>query len=658
MALYRTYRPATLDEVVGQEHVTGPLRRALENDRVHHAYLLSGPRGCGKTSTARILARSLNCEQGPTPNPCGECQSCLDLAPNGPGSLDVIELDAASHGGVDDTRDLRERAMFAPATSRYKVYIIDEAHMVSTAGFNALLKLVEEPPDHVRFIFATTEADKVLPTIRSRTHNYTFRLVSAKALQEHLASVCDQEGVPYEPAALALVARAGAGSVRDSLSVLGQVISGSGPAGVTYADAVLQLGMTDAALLDDTIAALADHDGAAMFTVIDRVIEAGHDPRRFVTDLLERLRDLIVLQSVPDAAALGLIDAPEDQLAAEVEQAQRFGLAELTRAADVTSAALSELKGATAPRLHLELMGARLLLPAADSDEAGMRARLDQLERRMASAPIHQAPAGQPPVGREQVSDVTAPEPAASASTSAPASVSASTSKSTRAKPPRLSDVAPSTAAEPAESPTAVPPAAASVEPAEAVVASVAASAPADPAPASAGGATYAPTLDQFVSLWPAVLEALKTYSKVAWLGFSSSRPISYANGDLAVAVRDAGTVKGVKASGHDERLRQAVIDVVRADVRIDVVFAPDQAGAVPSEPSPSATRSNEPASAAPTAGAPSTRAPAAGAPSTQAAAAVEPDAPSMDDDDLDDSSGVDLAMREFGATQIGEIEH
>ncbi|HAN70110.1 MAG TPA: hypothetical protein DCQ36_00750, partial [Actinobacteria bacterium] len=295
---------------------------------------------------------------------------------------------------------------------------------------------------------------------------------------------------------------------------------------------------------------------------------------------------------------------------------------------------------------------------AADSDEAGMRARLDQLERRMASAPIHQAPAGQPPVGREQVSDVTAPEPAASASTSAPASVSASTSKSTRAKPPRLSDVAPSTAAEPAESPTAVPPAAASVEPAEAVVASVAASAPADPAPASAGGATYAPTLDQFVSLWPAVLEALKTYSKVAWLGFSSSRPISYANGDLAVAVRDAGTVKGVKASGHDERLRQAVIDVVRADVRIDVVFAPDQAGAVPSEPSPSATRSNEPASAAPTAGAPSTRAPAAGAPSTQAAAAVEPDAPSMDDDDLDDSSGVDLAMREFGATQIGEIEH
>lgn len=319
MALYRTYRPASLDAVVGQDHVTGPLRRALENDRVNHAYLFSGPRGCGKTSTARILARSLNCAQGPTPNPCGECQSCLDLAANGAGSLDVIELDAASHGGVDDTRDLRERAMFAPASSRYKIYIIDEAHMVTTAGFNALLKLVEEPPDHVRFIFATTEVDKVLPTIRSRTHNYTFRLVSAKVLAEHLASVCASEGVPADPAALALVARAGAGSVRDSLSILSQVISGCGPDGVTYAEAVAQLGMTDGALLDETVDAMAAHDGAALFMVIDRVMEAGHEPRRFATDLLERLRDLIVLQHVPHAVEVQLIDAPEDQVATGTE---------------------------------------------------------------------------------------------------------------------------------------------------------------------------------------------------------------------------------------------------------------------------------------------------------------------------------------------------
>lgn len=618
MALYRTYRPATLDEVVGQDHVTGPLRRALENDRVHHAYLFSGPRGCGKTSTARILARSLNCEKGPTPDPCGECQSCLDLLPNGPGSLDVIELDAASHGGVDDTRDLRERAMFAPASSRYKVYIIDEAHMVSNAGFNALLKLVEEPPEHVRFIFATTEADKVLPTIRSRTHNYTFRLVPAKTLQEHLASVCEQEGVPFEPAALALVARAGAGSVRDSLSVLGQVISGSGPDGVTYADAVLQLGMTDDALLDDTIAALADHDGAAMFSVIDRVIEAGHDPRRFVTDLLERLRDLIVLQSVPNAAELGLIEAPDDRLAAEIAQSQRFGPAELTRAADVTSAALSDLKGATAPRLHLELMGARLLLPAADSDEAGMRARLDQLERRVAAAPVVAAASvAAPPVESA---------PAAPVTESAPA----------RTKPPRLSDVAPSSAEKPAAAAKRGKTAASSVDPSP-VESSPVTQAPAESAPA---GASYEPTMEQFLSLWPAVLEALKSYSKVAWMSFSSSRPISWSDGDLAVAVRDAGTVKGVKASGHDERLRQAVLDVVRTNVRIDVVFAPDQAGALPT-PTPERDVAGD-----------------SPAPAPAAVPASEPDAPSLDDADLDDASGVDLAIRELGATQIGEIEH
>ena len=629
MALYRTYRPATLDEVVGQDHVTGPLRRALENDRVHHAYLFSGPRGCGKTSTARILARSLNCEQGPTPTPCGVCQSCLDLAPNGPGSLDVIELDAASHGGVDDTRELRERAMFAPASSRYKVYIIDEAHMVTPQGFNALLKLVEEPPPHVRFIFATTEAEKVLPTIRSRTHNYTFRLVPSKTLQQHLAHVCDAEGVPAEPAALALVARAGAGSVRDSLSVLGQVISGAGPEGVTYVEAVAQLGMTDAALLDDAVDALAGHDGAALFTVIDKVIDAGHDPRRFVTDLLGRFRDLIVLRSVPNAADLELVDAPEDQVAREVEQAQRFGLAELTRAADVTSAALSDLKGATAPRLHLELMAARLLLPAADADEAAMRARLDQLERRIDAAPVHSAPSA-----------------AASAASSAPPSP-APTPPPTPAPPRRLSEVAPS-AAEPtsAATPTRpparpVPVAVTEPEPPMQESPDVAPSTPAaaDPAPTEsprASAAAASPGVDQFVSLWPAVLEALKGYSRVAWIGFTDSTPISLSNGVLAVALAEAGKAKNIQNSKHDERLRQAILDVMRVDVTIDVVLAPDRVvpmAAAPADPS------------VPTAAAP------------PAATAAEPDAPSLDDPDLSDASGVDLLVREFGATQIGEIE-
>ena len=625
MALYRTYRPAKLDDVVGQDHVTGPLRRALENDRVHHAYLFSGPRGCGKTSTARILARSLNCEQGPTPDPCGVCQSCTDLAANGPGSLDVIELDAASHGGVEDTRDLRERAMFAPASSRYKVYIIDEAHMVTTAGFNALLKLVEEPPEHVRFVFATTEAEKVLPTIRSRTHNYTFRLVPSKTLQSHLAHVCEEEGVPAEPAALALVARAGAGSVRDSLSVLGQVISGSGPDGVTYAEAVAQLGMTDATLLDATIDALAAHDGAGLFTVIDQVIDAGHDPRRFVTDLLERFRDLIVLHNVPNAADLGLIDAPEDQIAREIEQASLFGPAELTRAADVTSSALSELRGATAPRLHLELMVARLLLPASDADEAATRARLDQIERRMAAAPVHAAASA--PSG-----------PAASATPpAAPSTAPADDMPAVPAPPKRLSEVAPTTAAPaaaaavpvPAPAPTAAPPAPAP--------ASAPTPPPADPAP-STSTADPGIGLDQFVSMWPAVLDALSSYGRVAWVLFQPSSPISISDGTLAVAVSDVGKVKNIKASGHDERLRQAILDVIRTDVRIDVVPDPERA----------ATGVQPVASAAPSARAEKAPAPVP----------AEPDAPSLDDDNADSAVGVDLALRELGATQIGEIEH
>ena len=305
LALYRKYRPSTFAEVIGQDHVTEPLQQALRNNRVHHAYLFSGPRGCGKTSSARILARSLNCEQGPTPTPCGVCDSCTGLAPSGPGSIDVIEIDAASHGGVDDARDLRERSFYAPIQSRFKIYIIDEAHMVTTAGFNALLKLVEEPPPHLKFIFATTEPEKVIGTIRSRTHHYPFRLVPPAALRENLARICEAEKVSIEPAALGLVVRAGAGSVRDAQSVLDQLVAGASSDGVTYRDAVALLGYTDASLLDDVVDAFGAHDGGAVLEIIDRVMEAGHDPRRFAEDLLERLRDLIILNTVPDAGEKG-----------------------------------------------------------------------------------------------------------------------------------------------------------------------------------------------------------------------------------------------------------------------------------------------------------------------------------------------------------------
>ncbi|MFD9908866.1 DNA polymerase III subunit gamma and tau [Streptomyces sp. NPDC059063] len=381
LALYRRYRPESFAEVIGQEHVTDPLQQALRNNRVNHAYLFSGPRGCGKTTSARILARCLNCEQGPTPTPCGECQSCRDLARNGPGSIDVIEIDAASHGGVDDARDLREKAFFGPASSRYKIYIIDEAHMVTSAGFNALLKVVEEPPEHLKFIFATTEPEKVIGTIRSRTHHYPFRLVPPGTLRDYLAEVCGREDMAVEDGVLPLVVRAGAGSVRDSMSVMDQLLAGAREDGVTYAMATGLLGYTDGSLLDSVVEAFAAGDGAAAFEVVDRVIEGGNDPRRFVADLLERLRDLVILAAVPDAAEKGLIDAPADVVERMQAQAQVFGAAELSRAADLVNEGLTEMRGATSPRLQLELICARVLLPAAYDDERSVMARLDRLER-------------------------------------------------------------------------------------------------------------------------------------------------------------------------------------------------------------------------------------------------------------------------------------
>ncbi|WP_027341991.1 DNA polymerase III subunit gamma and tau [Hamadaea tsunoensis] len=381
LALYRKYRPRTFAEVIGQEHVTEPLIQALRSGRLNHAYLFSGPRGCGKTSSARILARSLNCEKGPTPEPCGECESCRALAPDGPGSIDVIEIDAASHGGVDDARELRERAFFAPAVSRFKIYIIDEAHMVSSAGFNALLKLVEEPPDYVKFVFATTEPEKVLGTIKSRTHHYPFRLIPPSVLRPYLEYLCEVEKVTVDPRVFPLVVRAGAGSARDSLSVLDQLMAGAGDDGVTYARAVSLLGVTDAGLIDEMCDALGAGDAGAAFATIDRVAEAGHDPRRFTADLLERLRDLILLRQVPDAIAKGLIDTPADEADRMQAQAQRTGPATLTRWAEIVHGGLVEMRGTTSTRLLLELVTARMLLPAADESELGVLSRLERLEQ-------------------------------------------------------------------------------------------------------------------------------------------------------------------------------------------------------------------------------------------------------------------------------------
>jgi DNA polymerase-3 subunit gamma/tau len=566
MALYRRYRPATFAELKGQDHVTEPLRQALRSGRVHHAYLFSGPRGCGKTSSARILARSLNCEQGPTPDPCGKCASCVALAPSGPGSIDVIEIDAASHGGVDDARDLRERAFYAPVAGRFKIYIVDEAHMVTREGFNALLKLVEEPPPHLKFVFATTEPEKVIPTIRSRTHHYPFRLMPPAILRGLLEEILASEGISYEPAVLPVVIRAGAGSARDALSVLDQLLAGSDESGLTYERAVALLGYTDDSLLDEVAEAFATGDGAAVFRAVDRVVEAGHDPRRFAADLLDRLRDLIVLDAVPDAADTGLLDVPADRLDRMREQADRFGQARLTRAADTINAGLVEMRGATSPRLQLELICAQVLLPG----ESDLLARLERLERALAAG----APAGS---GRPR----TDPDDPAAASAGAGRPASAGVNAAGQSRPAAAGtgpgpapaqDAAPGRAATPADSsaaagtarPAAAPGPSARPEPAAPANQPRAAAAP-PPAPGTVDAAVLR-------ERWPTILDAVKHQKRVAWLLLSNASVDTLQDGVLTLRFTREGEAKGFSGSGYDQELGQVLQNMLGISPRVRAV--------------------------------------------------------------------------------------
>jgi DNA polymerase-3 subunit gamma/tau len=701
LALYRRYRPETFAEVIGQDHVTTPLRAALNNNRVNHAYLFSGPRGCGKTTSARILARCLNCEKGPTDEPCGVCRSCTDLARGGPGSIDVIEIDAASHGGVDDARDLRERAFFAPVNSRYKVYIIDEAHMVTPQGFNALLKLVEEPPEHLKFVFATTEPDKVIGTIRSRTHHYPFRLIPPRTLSDYLRALCDLEGVTVDPAALPLVVRAGGGSARDTLSVLDQLMGGAGPEGVTYDLATGLLGFTPDTLLDEVVDAFAAGDGRTVFGVVDKVIETGQDPRRFTEDLLRRLRDLVIIAAVPDAPATGLIDVPQDQGERLTAQAARFGRADLSRSAELVADGLTELKGATAPRLLLELICARVLLPGADHGTEGLMARLDRIEKRLsiqgtpsaavgapaaapttptASAPPTAAPArlGPPPTRRPEPESTAVETPAAETpAAETPAVETPVVDPDTRAVEPETRVVQPvetTIQATPPEPPTRT---------AEPVSGPDERDQPAAAQPAAASATSGGLGLVDVRRLWPDLLEAVKLKRRYTWILLSQNAQIAAVDDKtLTIALVNAGARNSFSSGGSEEILRQAAIDVIGHDWRIEAIVDPSaQPGAEPPlqvtrpavpDPAPSAPeppaaqpepeapprRPVDPESIASARGAIQDTRPAGGP--RQGPPAISDADADRDDPDADDHSlgGAQLLQRELGASIIEEIPH
>ena len=519
LALYRKYRPSVFADVIGQEHVTVPLSNALQSGKTHHAYLFSGPRGCGKTSSARIMARSLNCEKGPTPTPCGTCQSCTDLVANGPGSIDVIELDAATHGLVDDARDLRDKAFFAPVQSKYKIYIIDEAHQLGPGAANALLKVVEEPPPHVIFIFATTEPDKLIATIRSRTHHYPFRLVPPGILGEHLEKVCAAEGVKVAKGVIPLVVRASGGSVRDALSVLGQLLAGADKDGVSYEIAIQLLGFTDGALLDDAVDAIAARDGATLFKTVDRVIESGHDPRRFTQDLLERLRDLMIVDAL-DATNLKSVlrDLPDDQLERMRVQAKNIGQASISRAADIAAEGLTQMRGATPPRLMLELICGRILIPMGDDSAAGLAARIERLER---------------------VENIASP-------------------------------------ARPAAAPQAVKPAEAPQEAAPKPKAAEKAEPVAEKTTAKAAPTNHAIDIAGLRRLWPEVIENVKKRRRLTWSLLSASAQILGVDEKIiTIGIVNAGARDSFIRSESDEILRQAFIEVVGLDRKIECTVDP-----------------------------------------------------------------------------------